>query len=122
MTQLQTNKGGKMAELTEEKYREIENDLIRLCKNVAIPRFIKALRNAIELDLFESRMGIKGVALSETDFNQEFVSWISYGNLDTNFENKNVSYLVTRRLENWEEGRSEDWNPSQQILDDDIPF
>lgn len=112
-------------QLSEEKYREIENDLIRLCNTVAIPRFMKALRNAIELDLPMKFDSLKGVEPSIADFRQEFVDWISYGNLTVNFEIKGLGeYSSTRQVDDWEEGvtRNESGHPIHEITDEDIPF
>lgn len=112
-------------EISEKEYAEIENDLIRLCNTVAIPRFIKALRNAVNLDLFEKFQDLKGVKPSIADFRQEFVDWISYGNLNTNFETKALNdYPVTRQMEDWENGitRNEAGHAVREISDEDIPF
>lgn len=93
-------------ELTEKELSEIENDILRLCKNVAIPRFMRSLRIAAQADQLASPA--KGVALSSADFKQMFVDWISYGNLDANFE---VKPLTTYRDE-----------ILTKVLDEDIPF
>lgn len=111
--------------IDEKEYQEIENSLIRLCNTVAIPRFMKALRNAVDLELFEKFSSLKGVKPSLKDFNQEFVDWISYGNLDTNFETKGLNdYPVTRQLEDMEEGRDHymESGKVRMITDEDIPF
>lgn len=86
---------------------------------------MKALRNAVDLELPVIFENLKGVKPSIADFRQEFVDWISYGNLTVNFETKGLgNYSTVRQVEDWEEGitRGETGHPTPEITDEDIPF
>jgi len=113
-------------QLTEKDFSEIENDLIRFFRNTALPRFMKALRNAVELGIYDKFEGLNGVKPSSSDFIQEFVDWISFGNLTPNLEVKTPSgYPKTREIEDWEEERESSYNVEGRIpilTDEDIPF
>jgi hypothetical protein len=50
ITQRLTSKGEILVQITEEKLSEIENDLIRFFRNVALPRFMKEIRSDSNFD------------------------------------------------------------------------
>ncbi len=63
-------------QITEEKLNQIENDLIRFFRHVALPRFMKEVRDSNEKGGYE--------AIDEShDFIDEFLQWIEITGFDT---------------------------------------